>query len=407
MNLRKKITAAAGLLLAAPFIAACTADDAADDETIVIGTICSCSGTASSIMAKATDGISAWVEKTNAAGGLNGHPIKLIIKDDGGEPAKALQAAKELVEQDKVMAIVGETSLVDQSFQAYVEARKVPVVGGLAAEKTFLVSPYFFASGSSTVITIFGMIAEAANAGATHLGTLYCAETPVCAEIDAIGPAFAKAVGIDWTSAKISATQPNYTAQCLSMKDGDVDALFIGHVAPVAVRVAADCTKTDYDPMQVNQLNPLSSDMLASPEFDRALLTANNAVFTDEELPGIAEYREAMEAYASGSTSSDQFTFPVLQSWAGAKLFEAAAEAVDLAPGSSSADVMEGLYSLKDETLDGIAPPLNFTEGEPGFPSCYFPASIDGEKLVSTSQEPTCLTPEQLGTISELLQQAG
>ena len=414
MKVKKWAALVAGLALAGSALSACSEDsDAGSDESsyntlkgdpIVIGTICSCSGVQAAALGKSSEGIKAWTKQVNAAGGLNGHPVKLIVKDDGGDPAKALQAAKELVEQDKVVAIVGETSVADAAFQAYVEEKKIPVVGGLAPEKTFLVSPFFFASGTSSVVTTYGMMKEAVAAGSPSIGTLYCAESPVCAEVDGLGNAFAKMVGGSWQSGKISATQPNYTAQCLSMKNGGADALFMAHNSTVGVRAAADCTKAGYKPLQVGQLNAVAPDLLASPDFDGALLTGANAAQTDENVAGIKEFRSALESLKSGLTDDPQFNILVLQSWAGAKLFEAAATEAKLTPTSTSADVLGGLYALKDETLDGISAPLNFTEGKPGFPSCYFTSTVKDGALVATKSEPTCLDAEELGAMGQLLQ---
>ncbi len=55
----------------------------------------------------------AWASWTNAHGGINGHPVKMIVKDDAPEPVGGAAVAKELVEQDHVMAI-GDYSLVDR-----------------------------------------------------------------------------------------------------------------------------------------------------------------------------------------------------------------------------------------------------------------------------------------------------
>jgi branched-chain amino acid transport system substrate-binding protein len=372
-------------------------------DPIVIGTIGSYSGVQAAALGKSAAGIEAWVDQVNSTGGLNGHPVKLIVKDDAGDPAKALQAAKELVEKEKVIAIVGETSVADAAFQQYVEGKKVPVVGGLAPEKTFLVSPMFFASGTNSVVTTYGMMKEAKAAGASTIGVLYCAESPVCAEVDGLGQAFGQLIGLGWKSGKIGATQPNYTAQCLSMKDGDVDALFLAHNSSVSVRVAADCAKAGYEPAEVGSLNAVGADTLTSPAFDGALLTGANAAYTDENVTGIKAYREAVEKSDPGITKDAQFNILVLQSWAGAKLFEAAATAVDLSPTSTSADVLKGLYSLKDETLDGIAAPLTFTEGKPGFSSCYFVSKIEDKALVAKESEPVCLDADELGALGQLL----
>lgn len=373
-------------------------------EPIVIGTICSCSGAQAAALGKSSAGISAWVKLVNDNGGLNGHPVRLVVKDDAGDPAKALQAAKELVEQEKVVAIVGETSVADASFQSYVEGKKIPVVGGLPAEKTFLVSPLFFASGTSSVVTTYGLLTEAKAAGATTIGALYCAESPACAETDGLGQAFSRMIGIEWTAGKISATQPNYTAQCLAMKDAGADALFIAHNASVGVRVAADCAKAGYEPTEVSTTNTIAPAMLASAEFDGAVITGANAAQTDENVPGINAFRAAVDAYEPGLTEDPQFTAHVVYSWAGAKLFEAAAQAVNLSPTSTPADVLKGLYSLKDETLEGISAPLNFTAGKPGFPSCYFVSTIDDGALVAKQSEPVCLNAEELGAMRQLLQ---
>ena len=50
------------------------------------------------------------VEKINAAGGINGREIELIIKDSQGSPEKAIAFANQLIEEEKVFAIIGPTS---------------------------------------------------------------------------------------------------------------------------------------------------------------------------------------------------------------------------------------------------------------------------------------------------------
>lgn len=50
------------------------------------------------------------VDQINAAGGINGEPITLILYDDGGDPNKARTFATRLVEDDSVVAIIGGTT---------------------------------------------------------------------------------------------------------------------------------------------------------------------------------------------------------------------------------------------------------------------------------------------------------
>ena len=53
----------------------------------------------------------------NAAGGVNGVPIKLAFQDTGGDEAGTINAFQNLINHDKVVAIVGPT-LSQQAFSA-------------------------------------------------------------------------------------------------------------------------------------------------------------------------------------------------------------------------------------------------------------------------------------------------
>jgi branched-chain amino acid transport system substrate-binding protein len=49
-------------------------------------------------------------EEMNARGGIQGNPIKLIIRDSGGNPEKAISFAKQLIEEEQVFAIIGPST---------------------------------------------------------------------------------------------------------------------------------------------------------------------------------------------------------------------------------------------------------------------------------------------------------
>lgn len=50
------------------------------------------------------------VEKINSSGGINGDTIELIVKDSAGSSEKAISFAKQLIEEDKVVAIIGPST---------------------------------------------------------------------------------------------------------------------------------------------------------------------------------------------------------------------------------------------------------------------------------------------------------
>lgn len=367
-------------------------------DPIVVGFICSCSGAAAAAAAPARDSISAWEKWTNAHAGVNGHPVKVIIEDDAGDPSTALTATKKLVEQDHVMAIVGQDSLVDATWASYIESTGVPVVGGTPLESTYLTNPDFYASGSSQPVQSVGMIQLVKQKGLHRLGVLYCAEHPLCAQLPQISELGSTLNGssVAVQSEKVAATTPNFAAQCLALKNANVDALTIGTTAPVAVRVASQCAQMGYKPADYNYTGGFATSWLKEPNLDGTTLVSPNANFRDPSVPGVKDFLDALATYAPKLPKSDQFTYPSFYPWAGGQLFVAAAKAANLSPTSTAADVKKGLYALKDETLNGIAPPLNFTPGKPALPTCYFTMEIKNGDLASLNNgNYTCLSTEQ------------
>jgi len=55
----------------------------------------------------------AYFDCVNANGGVNGHPIKYFIQTEQTNPAQAAAAAHKLIQTDKVVGIVGNTSIIE------------------------------------------------------------------------------------------------------------------------------------------------------------------------------------------------------------------------------------------------------------------------------------------------------
>ncbi len=74
---------------------------------IVIGTHQDLSGPVKGWGVPVSNGMKMAVEEINAAGGINGRKIKLIVEDSGYDPKRAVLASQKMVERDKVFAMVG------------------------------------------------------------------------------------------------------------------------------------------------------------------------------------------------------------------------------------------------------------------------------------------------------------
>lgn len=101
-------------------------DPGASDTEIKIGNISPYSGPASSYGAVGKTA-GAYFDKINAEGGINGRKIKYLSLDDGYNPAKMVEQARKLVEQDEVLLLFAPVGTPNNTaIHKYMNAKKVP-----------------------------------------------------------------------------------------------------------------------------------------------------------------------------------------------------------------------------------------------------------------------------------------
>jgi len=135
-------SAAAALLVAALSLAALTgcSGGGSASGTIKIGVNYEQSGPVATYGQESVDGVKMAIDEINAAGGVNGKKIELVIYDTKSEPAEALTLATKLMTQDKVLAIIGPAT--SGSFGATIPAAnqyKIPVISGSATNDSVTV----------------------------------------------------------------------------------------------------------------------------------------------------------------------------------------------------------------------------------------------------------------------------
>ncbi len=114
------------MLFAAPAFAA---------ETIKVGAILAETGGASNLGGPEARTLRMLVEEINAKGGIKGNKIELIIKDSATDPQKAISFAKQLIDEEKVFAIIGpSTSGETLKIKDIAEAGKTILLSCAAAE---------------------------------------------------------------------------------------------------------------------------------------------------------------------------------------------------------------------------------------------------------------------------------
>ena len=71
-------------------------------EPYVIGFVADITGMARANYAPEAEGTRLYIDYLNAKGGVNGHPVKLIIEDGKSDPAKSAAVAKKLIVGSKL-----------------------------------------------------------------------------------------------------------------------------------------------------------------------------------------------------------------------------------------------------------------------------------------------------------------
>jgi branched-chain amino acid transport system substrate-binding protein len=371
-----------------------TGSSTATGTPIKIGEVGEYSGFSAETSKPSEIDLQAWASTVNASGGIDGHPVQIIVEDDAGSAAKSVVAVKTLIQSDHVVALVGnhETGL-DASWAKYADSEHVPVVGGDATGIAYSTDPNFFPIGNTGVNGSIAYFYAAKLFGKTKVSTIYCAETPSCAQIVGLQTYWAKALGLTSAPAEgISATAANYTSQCTKLKQSNADSVFTATARVTAEAFIQTCRTQGYSPLFVDSPQNWQASATTSSVWQGAVLAADAPLWFGTG-PGTAEYMAAVSKYAPGSIENATGT----NGWYSGKLFQAALNAAlkkgDTGP-ITSQTVYDGLYALGPNfDLGGIVAPVTYAQGKPAVQAlCQWYAQVVNKTLT---------TPKGAGRICE------
>src|SRR5947209_15874282 len=96
---------------------------------IVIGEVGSMTGNEATFGTSSDKGIQLAISEANAAGGVKGRQLKVVVLDDEGKPEQAATAATKLIASDHVTALLGEVASTRSLFMApKAQQAKVPMI---------------------------------------------------------------------------------------------------------------------------------------------------------------------------------------------------------------------------------------------------------------------------------------
>jgi branched-chain amino acid transport system substrate-binding protein len=357
---------------------------------IKVGIMATLSGPYASSDAQASTVGPAWQKWINAQGGIDGHPVEVLLGDDQANPATAQSIAQKFI-ADGVAAVIAASDSVTPAWDSAVIAKGIPVIGGTSIATDWWTKAGMFPTGTGITADVGSYVTIGVKYGhAKVYGSVYCAEIPACAATIPQEKAQAKSLGIGFTSLSVSATAPSYVAPCLQLEQAHADFVLLGMAAGSDASMAQACQSQGYNPGYGTSDIAYSPTFLTVPSFTAyGISNAFPLAYTGQP---VAAYTAAMKQYAAGDNwqSGDAG-----ETWTG---LQAMAKAIEDAKVSATADVtaadvLTGLYSFHGETLGGlVANGLTYPKDKPvglNFNPCYFVMGVANGKLTA----PSGLTP--------------
>lgn len=346
---------------------------------IVIGSVGTMSGVVGYLFAPGAKAVSAWAAETNEKGGINCHPVKHLIGDSGGDPARYQALVRQFVEREGVITFVfNPDSFAAQAGADYLEQKQVPVIGGGGGEMfTYDKSMQFpvFAMGVPMQINqVFQASRVWVPGGKKKIGTVSCVEAEYCPIFNKTVKEYAPKFGFDLVyQADVTITAPDYTANCLEARNSGVQAFITSLDGQTNQRLINSCAKVGFNaPIAAASIQG-TDDFKDNPNMLGSIIGMNVAPWF-AGTPAVVEHRTVFKKHVRDAI----FGPGAINGWTTAKAFHSAARNV---PGSGAVtpkDVLAGLYAINGDDLGGLTYPLRFSPSQPNKKriACGYPVQV-------------------------------
>jgi branched-chain amino acid transport system substrate-binding protein len=374
----------AGMLLPALLIAACsssggsstsgsspaassgtsssTASAALTGSPIKIGFAVAITGLDDAQGAAAVPTAQAWAKWVNANGGIDGHPVQVVVQDTQSSPTAGLAAMKTLVGQSGISAVMLSDTASEAPVGSYAAGQNIAVIGANGFDTGLWgAKPDFFSNWTLQPYTTYGVVQAAKSIGATKVGTIVCAEIASCATFGQVVQSVTKNYGVTYTGeVTASASAASYTAQCLSLMQKGSNMILVAVPPAEVVRIAQNCIQQGYKGYFGLSSIAFDQKQVASVPGMKMVLELSSFPWWSS-APAVQQFRDAIAKYAPGT---DYENNNATGTWAALELFRQVAGTIT---GSiTRQSVIDAYNKVSSQTLGGLLPePITFTAGQP------------------------------------------
>lgn len=352
----------------------CTGDEA----PITIASVGHQSGVLGATIGSGPRAVSAWAAWINARGGVNCHQVRHLIVDDGSDPARHQALVQQMVEEEGVIAFVQQNAiLTGPASVPYIERVQVPVIGTDAGEHFYespMFFPQYFAGDTAIRGSVRAIMRFAKSQGMNTMAVISCVESTLCSGFTPGAQSLAAEEGVEVVyGGQVTIAAPDYTSQCQQAQQRGAQVFLVAVDANAVRRVVRSCESINYHPLYSAPSIAASNILLAEPGADGLVAGVGAIPWTQTDNPAVAEFLDAIAQYAPGLEPGAD----AMAGWTSAKLFELAAQNLPADP--TAADVLAGLWAVRDNDLGGLTYPLTFTQGQTApRVECWFTVQIQG-----------------------------
>jgi branched-chain amino acid transport system substrate-binding protein len=323
--------------------------------------------------------------------------VTLDIHDTTSDAATAQAEATSLIAKQP-LAIYLDSSAVESALAETLGASGIPILGvgyspavwgakltslGVKCDPSGKPVPCALPNAFTTATTFGAVIDMSAVAakqdGATKVAMVACAEIDSCSSAEPEFQATVKALGMQYGGLiKVSSSSPDYTAECIQLIQEKVDYVFTAIQEAGTVNLWNSCADQGFTGKFVSSTSAVCCNLLKIAGL-RLVGSINAFPWWVDDAP-VAQFRDAMSS--AGLSEDDYASSTATGAWTGLQLVAKAS--ADLPEQPTKDDVLDGLYSLKDETLDGLLAPVTFTRGQPAPPrDCFWLLTYIDKKLAN------------------------
>ncbi|WP_232838314.1 ABC transporter substrate-binding protein [Streptomyces geranii] len=308
-------------------------------------------------------GADAYFKMINESGGINGRKVKWTVKDNAADPQQTVQIARELVGQDKVVAIVNAngTSQAEAAFPFVLTQSKVPVLNEVGGSESWYDPPRAGLFGTQTLYEdqAAAVAAWAVQDGAKKILVVHSDPAAFVNVAEQVGPVAKKvdpSVEVDRLPVKYQTT--DYTPVISKVKAAKTQAVILILTSPEAAAFLKEAKLQGLD-LPTYAYAPVAAESTVSLAKDAAegLKAVQLVKAPSDPDPAVAEFRTAMAKYEPGQDAG----FLALWGWSNAKVFAQIAKTIK---GDVTSQAISAAYAKASSVDPGVSPVMKFSASD-------------------------------------------